>query len=129
MDARRSLGARILLVDDQPDQVEMYRIALEHAGFIVDEAIDGAAAIAQARSEPPDAIVLDVRLPDIDGWKVCAALKLDPRTTRIPIVILTAIALPSIAEQAAQVGCVAHLLKPCYPDDLIQTVRQVLAAT
>jgi CheY-like chemotaxis protein len=129
MDARRSLGARILLVDDQPDQVEMYRLALEHAGFVVDEAADGEGALASARSAPPDAIVLDVRLPDIDGWKVCAALKRDPRTTRIPIVILTAIALPAIAERASQAGCAAHLLKPCYPDDLTRTLRQVLSAT
>ena len=107
----------------------MYRLALEHAGFIVDEAVDGAGALTSARSAPPDAIVLDVRLPDIDGWKVCAALKLDPRTVQIPIIILTAVALPAIAEQAAQAGCAAHLLKPCYPDDLTQTLRQVLAAT
>ncbi len=129
MEASRALGARILIVDDQPDHVEMYRFALEHAGFVVDEAVTGNAALARVRSTRPDAIVLDVRLPDIDGWHVCRELKADPDTARIPIIILTAAASPTLGERAAQAGCAAHLLKPCYPEDLTQTVRQVLAAT
>jgi CheY-like chemotaxis protein len=126
MDSR--VGARILIVDDQPDQVEMYHFALEHSGFSVAEAATGAEAIDVARRVLPDVIVLDVRLPDMSGWDVCSVLKADPNTSRIPIIILTAAASPILAEQAARSGCAAHLLKPCYPEDLTQTVRQVLAA-
>src|SRR5688572_26357878 len=121
-------SARILLVDDQPDHVEMYHFALEHAGFAVDDAETGTAAIEQARSRPPDVIVLDIRLPDMSGWDVCNALKDDPRTAQIPIIILTAAASPTLAREAADHGCAAHLLKPCYPEDLTKTVRQILAA-
>jgi two-component system, cell cycle response regulator DivK len=123
-----ALGARILIVDDEPDQIEMYRFALEHAGFIVDAAINGVAAIARVRDVPPDAIILDVRLPDMDGWAVCRALKADPRIAGIPVIILTAAASPTLKERAEEHGCAAYLLKPCYPEDLVQTVRQVLAA-
>ena len=126
MDDPRTV-ARILLVDDEPDQVEMYHFALEHAGFAVDDAQTGATAIALARRLRPDVIVLDVRLPDMTGWDVCDALKKDPATARIPIIILTAAASATIGQEAAKHGCVAHLLKPCYPDDLTQMVRQILA--
>jgi CheY-like chemotaxis protein len=121
--------ARILLVDDEPDQVEMYRFALEHAGFTVDDARTGTGAIEQTRQTHPDVIVLDVRLPDMTGWDVCDALKADVETAQIPIIILTAAASMTLGEQAARHGCAAHLLKPCYPEDLAATVRQVLAAT
>ena len=127
MDDPRTV-ARILLVDDEPDQVEMYHFALEHAGFAVDDAQTGTTAIALARRLRPDVIVLDVRLPDMTGWDVCNALKSDGETAQIPIIILTALASTTIGYEAAQHGCAAHLLKPCYPEDLMRTVREVLAA-
>jgi|SRR5688572_16679745 two-component system alkaline phosphatase synthesis response regulator PhoP len=128
MDSTRGVGSRILLVDDQPDQVEMYQFALEHGGFIVHEAANGTDAIARARLLRPDLIVLDLRLPDMSGWDVCAVLKGDQATAQIPIVILTAAASATLAEQAAQHGCAAHLVKPCFPEDLTKVVRQILAA-
>jgi len=117
---------RVLLVDDEPDQIELYRYGLEHDGFIVLEANEGEAGIEQARSASPDVIVLDLRLPDIDGWEVSARLKADSRTARIPIVILTAAAAPRLAEEAEAAGCAAFLLKPCYPSDLARTLRTVM---
>jgi len=128
MDSTRGVGSHILLVDDQPDQVEMYQFALEHAGFTVHEAANGTDAIARSRQLLPDLIVLDLRLPDMSGWDVCTVLKGDPSTARIPIVILTAAASPTLAAQAAQHGCAAHLVKPCFPEDLTRAVRQILAA-
>ncbi len=125
----RGVGPRVLLVDDQPDQVEMYHFALADAGFTVVEAENGAQAIERARLHHPDVIVLDLRLPDISGWDVCSTLKTDPRTADIPIIILTAAASALLPQQAADAGCAAHLLKPCYPEDLTQAVRDVLSAT
>ena len=124
----RPPGRLVLLVDDEADQVEMYQLALEVAGYDVIAAYTGEDGIARARGHTPDAIVLDVRLPDISGWEVCAVLRADARTERIPVIILTAAAVPSIAEQAADAGCAACLLKPCFPDQLIRTVRDVIAA-
>lgn len=130
MDNPRVLpGARVLIVDDEPDQVEMYQYALEEAGFRVLAAFTGESGVARAREAKPDLIVLDLRLPDTTGWDVCRTLKSDPGTQRIPIVILTAAASPTLGQQAAAAGCAAHLLKPCYPEELTQTIRSILAAT
>lgn len=106
----------------------MYQFALEHAGFAVHEATNGSDAIARARQLLPDLIVLDLRLPDMSGWDVCVALKGDSTTAHIPIVILTAAASATLGEQAEQHGCAAHLVKPCFPEDLTQVVRQILGS-
>lgn len=121
-------GARVLLVDDEPDQVEMYQYALESAGFDVVGAYTGGAGLQRARELHPDIIVLDVRLPDITGWEVCAALKRDAETADIPIVILTAAASSTLPREAVESGCEAYLLKPCYPDELTRTLRVVLGS-
>ena len=126
--SREGSGARVLIVDDEPDQVEMYQYALEEAGFRVLAAFTGESGVALARESSPDLIVLDIRLPDITGWEVCTILKRDPITARIPIVVLTAAAAPTLPQQAVDAGCSAHLLKPCYPEELTKTIRSILAA-
>jgi two-component system cell cycle response regulator DivK len=126
--AARSVASLVLLVDDEPDQVEMYQLALELSGFMVVVAYTGADGIARAHERDPAAIVLDIRLPDISGWDVCSSLKRDPLTEQIPIIVLTAAVSPTLAEQAATAGCAAHLVKPCFPDQLVRTVREVIAA-
>ncbi|MGH9346711.1 MAG: response regulator [Vicinamibacterales bacterium] len=125
--AGHSSSPLVLLVDDEPDQVEMYQLALEFSGFDVVVAYNGGDAVARARASLPSAIVLDVRLPDMTGWDVCAALKKDRRTEHIPVIILTAAATATLAQQSIAAGCAAHLLKPCFPEDLTRTVREVIA--
>jgi len=95
----------VLLIDDEPEQVEMYQLSLETAGFEVISAYTGGEGVSLARARQPDAIVLDLRLPDITGWEVCGLLKTDPQTERIPVVILTAIDSPGLPDQAARAGC------------------------
>lgn len=128
MQPSRPAAAQILLVDDEPDQIEMYRYTLEDVGFVVSSANTGGDAIARACEVRPDLIVLDVRLPDMTGWDVCALLRTDPRTERIPVLILTAAAAPSLASDATSVGCAGFLLKPCYPNQLADAIRAILAA-
>jgi CheY-like chemotaxis protein len=117
----------VLLVDDEPDQVEMYQLGLELAGFDVIAALNGTDGIRLATERQPDAVVLDLRLPDIIGWDVCATLKSDPRTKAIPIVILTAAATTTLPQEVSASGCAAYLLKPCFPDQLARRVREVIA--
>jgi CheY-like chemotaxis protein len=116
----------VLLIDDEQEQVEMYQLSLETAGFDVISAYTGGDGVSLARARQPDAIVLDLRLPDITGWEVCGLLKTDTRTERIPVLILTAADSLSLADRAARAGCAAHLLKPCFPDQLIKILRAVL---
>jgi CheY-like chemotaxis protein len=125
--SREQTGAQILLVDDDPDQVEMYRYALEDVGFVVVGASTGSEAVTRARALRPDVVVLDVRLPDMTGWEVCKVLKTDPSTGNIPVIVLTAAATTTLAADAANAGCAAYLLKPCYPDQLAVSIRNVLA--
>jgi CheY-like chemotaxis protein len=125
--SREQTGAQILLVDDDPDQVEMYRYALEDVGFVVVGASTGSEAVTRARALRPDVVVLDVRLPDMSGWEVCKVLKTDPTTGNIPVIVLTAAATTTLAADAADAGCAAYLLKPCYPDQLAVSIRNVLA--
>jgi CheY-like chemotaxis protein len=125
--SREQTGAQILLVDDDPDQVEMYRYALEDVGFVVVGASTGSEAVTRARALRPDVVVLDVRLPDMTGWEVCKVLKTDPSTGNIPVIVLTAAATATLAADAANAGCAAYLLKPCYPDQLAVSIRNVLA--
>jgi two-component system alkaline phosphatase synthesis response regulator PhoP len=83
--------ARILVVDDEPDMVEMIKAALESASHQVIAAFNGTEGIEKARKEKPDAIVLDIMMPEKDGFVACKELKGDPACKDIPILILTAV--------------------------------------
>ena len=83
---------RILVVDDEPDFVSIVQANLEKEGFEVDVAYDGVEGMEKVKGNPPDAIVLDVIMPEKDGYQMCAELKADERYVDIPIVMLTAVA-------------------------------------
>ncbi len=83
---------RILVVDDEPDFASIVQVNLERDGFEVEVAYDGVEALEKVKANPPDAIVLDVMMPEKDGYAVCAELKKDDKYEDIPIVMLTAVA-------------------------------------
>jgi two-component system, OmpR family, alkaline phosphatase synthesis response regulator PhoP len=83
---------RILVVDDEPDFCAIVQSNLEKEGFIVEVAYDGAQGLEKVKANPPDAIVLDVMMPEKDGYEVCKELKEDEKYCDIPIVMLTAVA-------------------------------------
>jgi two-component system alkaline phosphatase synthesis response regulator PhoP len=82
---------KILVVDDEPDLVDMLKMALQGAGYDVVTAGDGQQGVDLARSAKPDAIVLDIMMPRKDGFQACRELKEDPGTAGIPVIILTAV--------------------------------------
>ena len=82
---------RILVVDDEPDIVEMIKVALESASYQVLTAFNGNECLEKAKKEKPDAIVLDIMMPEKDGFVTCKELKGDPQTQEIPVLILTAV--------------------------------------
>ena len=88
MNARK----RILVVDDEPDYASIVQANLEKEGFEVDVAYDGVEGIEKVKANPPDAIVLDVMMPEKDGYQMCSELKGDSDYCDIPIVLLTAVA-------------------------------------
>ena len=116
----------MLLVEDYEDTRIMYAAYLRHRGYEILEAGDGATAQAVALDTRPDIVVMDMALPDLDGWDVTARLKDDERTRHIPVVALTGHGLADHQRRARQVGCDGFLLKPCLPDVLDAEIRRVL---
>lgn len=116
----------VLVVDDFVDNREMYVEYLEHLGFRVLQASDGATAIATARAKRPSAIVMDLSLPGTDGWEATRVLKADPATRDIVIVVVTGHAEASSKARATEAGCDAFLTKPCLPADIAAALRRWL---
>lgn len=117
----------VLVVDDFQDNREMFAEYLAFSGFRVAEAATGREALDRAFELIPDLILMDLSLPEIDGWKATRFLKNDPRTKQIPIVALTGHALAGHSREAKDAGCDAFLTKPCLPDTLVAEIRRVLA--
>jgi Response regulators consisting of a CheY-like receiver domain and a winged-helix DNA-binding domain len=103
---------KILVTDDSPTIVAITKELLESAGYSVITATDGQEALEKTKKERPDLIVLDLMLPKIDGYKVCAMLKFDKNYSKIPVIILTARAGESDKELGAEVRADAYVTKP-----------------
>ena len=118
--------SKILVVDDEPEAVELLEFNLKQAGFDVVTAADGAQAIKKARSVLPNLIVLDLMLPEIDGLDVCKMLRRDPATAGIPIIMLTAKAAEMDRIVGLELGAEDYITKPFSPRELVLRVKKVL---
>lgn len=118
----------ILLVDDFPDNREMYALYLEYVGYEVAEAATGHEALARAFERAPDLIVMDLSLPGLDGWEATRRLKSDPRTKEIPVLALTGHALEGFSQGARNAGCDGFVTKPCLPEELVVEIRALLGS-
>ena len=118
---------RILVVDDEPEAVELIEFNLKQSGYTVGTAADGADALKKARSQPPDLIVLDVMLPEMDGFEICKTLRLDPSTTKVPIIMLTAKAAEIDRVLGLELGADDYLTKPFSTRELLLRIKKILA--
>lgn len=120
---------RVLVVDDTPSIRFLIRTNLELAGFEVEEAVDGVDCLdALARADVlPDVITVDVMMPRLDGIATVIAIRADPRTRDIAIVMVTTQGQPADIKRANQAGVDAYITKPFDPDHLIATVHEVIA--
>ena len=117
---------RILLVEDSRTQALRFQLELAGHGLKVEVASDGATGLAAARGQPPDAIVLDVDLPELDGYDVCRALKADPATAHIPIVMLTRWDEAPAALAGLHVGAADYIPKDSFAEhNLVQALQQL----
>jgi CheY-like chemotaxis protein len=119
-------AALVLIVDDAPDNREAYAEYLRFRGFRTLEAGTGAAALALAQSEQPDVILLDMRLPDIDGLEVSRLVRADPRLRHSKIIAVSAAVFPADVAAALASGCHVFLQKPCLPDALVTEIERLL---
>lgn len=120
--------ARVLVIDDEPDVRWLIRMSLERAGHEVIDAEDGLRGIALAQKQHPEIIVLDLMMPVMDGYGVLAELAKDPRTARVPVVVLSARAIPDEAERAVGAGARRFLEKPFDPELLAAELDDLLDA-
>src|SRR5579862_3015523 len=120
---------QILVADDEEDVLKLVGTNLENAGFHVIMARDGAIALEQARLRKPGLIVLDLMLPGMAGSEVCKALRADPATTRIPIIMLTAKAEEADRIVGLELGADDYLTKPFSPRELVLRVKSVIRRT
>ena len=118
---------RILIVDDEPDTLELIEFNLRAAGYDISTAEEGAEAIRKARQAAPDLIILDVMLPELDGLEVCKVLRADPVTSRIPVLMLTAKAAEIDRILGLELGAKDYVTKPFSPRELILRVRNLLS--
>lgn len=126
MISKGRVRSKILVVDDEPEAVELLEFNLKQAGFDVVSAADGAEAIRKARSTLPSLIVLDLMLPEIDGLEVCKMLRRDPATVSIPIIMLTAKAAEMDRIVGLELGAEDYITKPFSPRELVLRVKKVL---
>lgn len=128
------MSRKILLADDDPDVIEVVSIILEDEGYEIVTARDGAEALEKIRSQDPDLVVLDLLMPNVDGFGVFAALR-EPayeRWSQIPVIVLTSVREEVSRrryelETGKRMGYAAYLEKPADPDELLETVASLLS--
>jgi two-component system, cell cycle response regulator DivK len=119
---------KILYVEDNEDNIYMLKSRLSRAGYSVIIATDGAQGVALAVSERPDLVLMDLSLPVLDGWEAARRIKAAPETSRIPIIALTAHAMPGDQEKALAAGCDDFDTKPVEMPRLLGKIRALAPA-
>jgi two-component system phosphate regulon response regulator PhoB len=114
------------MVDDEDSIRTICRVNLETDGLTVVEAADGREALERLRRQQPELVLLDVMMPDVDGWQVAAELAADPATCDVPVVFLSARASREDKARAQELGAVGYIVKPFDPVGLGATVRDIL---
>ena len=122
------MTARVLVVDDVPANVKLLEARLSAEYFDVITAASGAEALGICERAECDVVLLDVMMPDMDGFAVCKRLKGNPATHHIPVVAVTAFAMKGDEERIREGGCEAYLSKPISVGKFIETIRHFLGA-
>ena len=117
---------RILLVEDVKDFREAFAFSLEARGFHVAQAADGIEALAMAKANTPDLVVLDIGLPRLDGFYVAEIWKSDPIMKAIPVIALSAYTEGNYQDRAREAGCAAALRKPASADEVVREIERLL---
>lgn len=125
-EGRRRERPLVLVVEDNPHDWEIYGKILWYNGFDVLYAAEGSRGLRLCAEHSPDLVLLDVGLPDMTGLELCEALRADPRTEAIPVMILSARPREEYEAQAAAAGCVKYLEKPVGPVEVLREVERLV---
>lgn len=118
------IGKRILVADDDPVVVALLKTILARAGYQVQGAGDGREAVWHAVLETPDLVIMDARMPRMDGYEACRLLKSDPRTAHVPVVFISAVEQATDLELASSVGAAEYISKPFSGNELLNVVSR-----
>jgi CheY-like chemotaxis protein len=118
--------ARVLIVEDNIDNYELVRFLLQRADYDAAWARSGREALAMVGENKPDLILMDLSLPEMDGWTATERLKTDMETKHIPIIALTAHTLPGDRKRAIEAGCNGYLSKPINLESFMETIEETL---
>jgi len=118
---------KILIVEDNSELLELLRITFKEEGFAVATARNGMEAIRKAKSVTPDAVVLDLILPELDGFAVCELLRKDQAMASVPVLMLTGLSSQFTKYTGFESGATDYLMKPTQPKELVARVRALLA--
>jgi len=122
---------RILVVDDEPDFCAIVQGQLEKEGFAVELAYDGVRGLEKVQANPPDAIVLDVMMPEMDGYEMCNKLKADKKYVDIPIILLTAVASHVTSTRYSHRDGMSteaddYIAKPASAEEIADSIKRLL---
>jgi two-component system cell cycle response regulator DivK len=123
---RGSMSKRILYIEDNLENRLLMRRVLTAEGYVVEEAVDGPLGLQQAAESPPDLILIDINLPEIDGYEVTARLKQLPNLTGVPIIAVTANVMKGDREKTLAAGCDGYIQKPIDIDLLPSQIESFL---
>lgn len=119
--------AKILIAEDERDIRDLIAFTLQFAGHEVITTSNGEEALQAVRTQKPQLVLLDVRMPRLTGYEVCKEIKADPQTQAIPVIFLSAKGQEAEIRSGLEAGAEQYLLKPFSPDQLIEQVNKVLA--
>ena len=117
---------RVYVVDDEPDMVELLATVLRNEGLEVETYTDGRTALARVLEEPPDLLLLDLMMPDLDGFELLKLLRLDSRASEVTVLVVSARTGHQAQLETLQLGANAYIYKPFSPRELVSQVRQLL---
>jgi len=120
------MKTKILVIEDNEDNLRILRDLLTSAGYEVIEAGTGQAGVTAAETEDPALILMDIQLPDIDGYETTRRIKADPARQAIPVIAVTSYALSGDDVKAFEAGCDAYVTKPFSPRELLAKIREYL---
>ena len=120
------MSRRILVVEDQDDNRRILRDLLASADYEMVEAVTGKEGVSMAQTHRPDLILMDIQLPELNGYEATRQIKADPALRPIPIIAVTSFALSGDDDLAYEAGCVAYVTKPFSPRQLLAKIRDLL---
>lgn len=120
------MAKRLLFVDDEPDILKVIKFRFEKLGYEVLTAVNGQEALDRTQKEMPDLILLDLRLPVINGYDVCKRIKSDEKLKHIPVIIFTASVGKNMEEKTRELGADGYVTKPFEPEVLMEKIKKLL---